>query len=169
MRKVRRVIWRWRSAVARSIRGGPASSKIARLTICRSAAGDAIPSSMRSSQHRAIRSLAARSTLSWACESTICSETPLASAAAIRASNDTVVIPALRALRAHFGECGIGCNVYYPVPLDQQECFGYLGWKAGSFPESERAAAGTLALPIFPDLTEEQLAQVVDTMAGFYS
>ena len=47
-------------------------------------------------------------------------------------------------------------------------CFAYLGHKAGDYPQSERAAAETLALPIYPELTEIQLQYVVDTIVGFY-
>src|SRR5437762_995703 len=72
------------------------------------------------------------------------------------------------ALRAHLATAGVGTEVYYPVPLHLQQCFEYLGCKAGDYPQSERAAAEALALPIYPELSEEQLQYVVDTIAGYY-
>jgi dTDP-4-amino-4,6-dideoxygalactose transaminase len=71
-------------------------------------------------------------------------------------------------LRAHMATAGVGSEIYYPIPLHLQKCFEYLGHKTGDFQESERAAAETLALPIFPELTEMQLQYVVGTIADFY-
>jgi len=71
-------------------------------------------------------------------------------------------------LRQHLTAVGVGTEIYYPIPLHQQMCFAYLGHKAGDYPQSERAAAETLALPIYPELTEIQLQYVVDTIVGFY-
>jgi dTDP-4-amino-4,6-dideoxygalactose transaminase len=72
------------------------------------------------------------------------------------------------ALQAHLRACGVATEIYYPVPLHRQQCFAYLGHEDGSLPVSEAAARETLALPIYPELTEAQLAHVVACIAGFY-
>jgi len=72
------------------------------------------------------------------------------------------------ALKDHLTAQGIGTEIYYPVPLHLQKCFSYLKHAPGDFPQSERAAAETLALPVYPELTQTQLAHVVASVADFY-
>ena len=71
-------------------------------------------------------------------------------------------------LRARLKEEGIDTEIYYPVPLHLQDCFRDLGYRKGDFPESEAAANSSLALPIYPELTEDQQRHVVDSIGRFY-
>ena len=70
-------------------------------------------------------------------------------------------------LQAFLQKKGIGSEVYYPVPMHLQDCFAYLGIKAGAFPESERACKESLAIPVYPELNDAQARYVVDTIAEF--
>jgi dTDP-4-amino-4,6-dideoxygalactose transaminase len=71
-------------------------------------------------------------------------------------------------LRAWLAKHEIGAEIYYPVALHMQQCFAYLGHQPQDFPESLRATKETLALPIYPELSESQLQYVVDTIAGLF-
>jgi dTDP-4-amino-4,6-dideoxygalactose transaminase len=71
-------------------------------------------------------------------------------------------------LQACLKAAGIGTEIYYPVPLHEQECFRSLGYAPDDLPRSQAAAKETLALPIYPELSDAQRRYVVDTIAGFY-
>jgi dTDP-4-amino-4,6-dideoxygalactose transaminase len=70
-------------------------------------------------------------------------------------------------LSAYLKANGIGNEIYYPIPLHLQECFSDMMFKPGDFPNSERAAKETLSLPIFPELTDDMLSRIVDTISEF--
>jgi len=78
-----------------------------------------------------------------------------------------VRVPRRDELRAFLQEREVGCEVYYPVPFHLQECFAHLGYEKGDFPAAECAAAHSLALPIYPELSGEQIAWVVDCCRQF--
>ena len=71
-------------------------------------------------------------------------------------------------LQAYLKGRGIGTAIYYPLPLHLQPCFAYLGYRPGSCPEAERASAEVLSLPIYPELTRDQLDEVVGAVRAFY-
>lgn len=73
------------------------------------------------------------------------------------------------ALRDFLQAAGVGCEIYYPVCLHMQQCFAPLGYVAGQMPEAETAAARTLAIPVFPELTEAQQTYVVEQIRSFCS
>ena len=73
------------------------------------------------------------------------------------------------ALRDFLQAAGVGCEIYYPVCLHMQQCFAPLGYVAGQMPEAETAAAQTLAIPVFPELTEAQQTYVVEQIRSFCS
>jgi dTDP-4-amino-4,6-dideoxygalactose transaminase len=72
-------------------------------------------------------------------------------------------------LRQHLSERGVSTEIYYPVSFHEQECFSYLGYQRGDFPESERAAAETVALPIYPELTRSMQEYVIDMLGEFFA
>jgi len=73
------------------------------------------------------------------------------------------------ALRVFLAERGVATEVYYPIPLHLQSCFAYLGYRDGDLPEAEQASREVLALPMFPELREDEQRYVVDCIAEYYT
>jgi dTDP-4-amino-4,6-dideoxygalactose transaminase len=76
--------------------------------------------------------------------------------------------PRRDALREHLTRKEIGTAIYYPLALHEQECFRYLGYREDEFPEAKRAARETLALPIYPELPDDAVRYVADSIAEFF-
>jgi len=97
-------------------------------------------------------------------------ETPVIREGNVSIYNQYVIrVPRRDALREHLKESGVGAEVYYPLSLHEQECFAALGYRKGDFPESEKAAAETLALPVYAELTDEQIEYTAVCVKGFLS
>ncbi len=75
-----------------------------------------------------------------------------------------VRVPNRDAVKQKLADQGIGSAVYYPLPLHEQECFAYLGYKHGDLPESEKASRDVLALPVYPELPEDQVRHVAESV-----
>ena len=71
-------------------------------------------------------------------------------------------------LQAHLKAKGIGSAIYYPLSLHLQPCFEYLAYKRGAFPESEKATKEVISLPVYPELQQSQLDEVIEGVRGFY-
>lgn len=80
----------------------------------------------------------------------------------------TLIVENRDALAQHFKEKEIGYDIYYPIPLHLQECYRSLNYKAGNLPVAERLADKVISLPVFPEMTQEQQAYVIDAVKGFY-
>jgi dTDP-4-amino-4,6-dideoxygalactose transaminase len=80
----------------------------------------------------------------------------------------TIQVPQRDELQAHLKSRGIGHAVYYPLALHLQPCFAYLGYQRGSLPATEAAMDSVISLPIYPELTREQQAKVIEEVLSFY-
>ncbi len=71
-------------------------------------------------------------------------------------------------LRNYLIENGITTGIYYPLPLHLQDCFSYLGYRKGDFPESEKASEEVLSLPVYPELTQERIEYIIEKVKAFF-
>jgi len=95
-------------------------------------------------------------------------KTPHINSVCLSIYNQYVVrVPKRDQLVAYLKEKSIGCEIYYPQPMHLQECFGNLGCKQGDFPEAEKAAKEVLAIPIYPELTDQMKNRVAETILSF--
>ncbi|MFH1760946.1 MAG: DegT/DnrJ/EryC1/StrS family aminotransferase, partial [bacterium] len=67
----------------------------------------------------------------------------------------------------HLNQNQVGCEIYYPLPLHLQECFAHLGYKNGDFPNSEYASQHSLALPVYPELSDDQKQYIAEKILEF--
>ena len=96
--------------------------------------------------------------------------TPYISDDCVSIYNQYVIgVPRRDEVMAHLKEHNIGCEIYYPIPMHLQECFTSLGYKEGDFPVAEKSAKEVLALPVYPELTDEMKDYVADTVISFLS
>jgi dTDP-4-amino-4,6-dideoxygalactose transaminase len=79
----------------------------------------------------------------------------------------TLLHPTRDALRVHLEKCGVGTEIIYPGPMHRQECYASLGYQAGSIPVAESVSARCVSLPIFPELTDEQVDHVIESVNSF--
>ncbi|MCP4634397.1 MAG: transcriptional regulator, partial [candidate division Zixibacteria bacterium] len=80
----------------------------------------------------------------------------------------TIRVPKRDELREYLKSKSIGCEVYYPLPLHRQKCYEYLGYGESSLSESEKASKEVISIPVFPELTDSEQAEVVETIEGFF-
>jgi len=95
-------------------------------------------------------------------------QTPYVSPDCVTIYNQYVIrVPRRDEVVAHLKKNNIGCEIYYPVPMHLQDCFRYLGYKQGDMPEAEKAAQQVMAIPVFPELTDEMKDYVASRILAF--
>ncbi len=80
-----------------------------------------------------------------------------------------ILVPRRDELAQHIKEKGIGWSIYYPIPLHLQKCFAYLGYKEGDFPVAERVSKEIIALPMYPELRDDEVDYICDEIVAFYA